>query len=331
MRIAIIGATGMLGHHATLAAAGQHELVIVHRGRSPLDRFAGIRFAEAIADLDDAESMKRALRDVEAVINCAGYYPTVPKPWREEVATATAQMENFYRACEGRSLRKIVYLGGAIALRRHPGGQPGDETLEYPSAPDNKNPYVQVKWAMDRQALEKARAGLPVVIGIPTMSFGEHDYGPTTGRLVVEIANGTLPGYVRGKRNVVYSGDAGRGMIRVCEQGRPGERYLLTGANLTMDELVSKIAAAARVDAPRPIPLPMARLASAVQTFRYRHLKGPLPTVNATAIAVMSAGQYLNGAKAERELGFRARVPVDEAIERALRWFREQGYVKKRA
>lgn len=329
MRIGIIGATGMLGHHAALAAADAgHELTVIHRAGTALERLTPLRFRAAAADLDDRLSLQRALADVDAVINCAGYYPTVPRPWREDVRRALTQMENFYAACEGRPLAKIVYLGGAIALRRHPQGLPGDETLDYPGEPANRNAYLQVKWAMDRQALDKARAGLPVVIGIPSMTFGEHDHGPTTGRLIVEIARRTLPGYVRGRRNVIYAGDAGRGLVKACETGRTGERYLLTGANVTMDDLVAAIARIAAVPRPRAIPLPLARAVSALQTWRYRYLRGPLPKVDATAIAVMSAGQFLDGVKAERELGFRAAVALDETIERALRWFRQAGYLQ---
>ena len=329
MRIAIIGATGMLGHHTAEAVVGSgHELTVVHRASTSLDQLKTLRFKSTVADLNDRASLANSLADVDAVINCAGYYPTVPRPWREDVRLGLAQMENFYAACEGKQLKKIVYLGGAIALRRHPQGEPGDETLDYPSEPENKNPYVQVKWAMDQQARDKARAGLPVVIGIPSMTFGEHDYGPTTGRLIVEIANGTLPGYVRGKRNVIYAGDAGRGLVKVCEAGRPGERYLLTGTNISMDELMAKIATAAGKSAPKAIPLPVAKLVSRIQTLRYQYLKGPLPKVDATAIAVMSAGQFLSGKKAEQELGFKSSVSLDEAITRALRWFRQVGYVR---
>lgn len=328
MRIAIIGATGMLGHH-TAAAAVQagHELTVVHRASTALDRLQPLRFRAVVADLNDRASLSKALAAVDAVINCAGYYPTVPRDRREDVRLGLAQMENFYAACEGKSLSKIVYLGGAIALRKNPSGEPGDETLDYPGEPESKNPYVQVKWAMDRQAREKARAGLPVVIGIPSMTFGEHDYGPTTGRLIVEIAKGTLPGYVRGKRNVIYAGDAGRGLVRVCEAGRAGERYLLTGTNIGMDELVAKIAAIAHAPVPKPIPLPVASLVSGMQTLRYRYLKGPLPKVDATAIAVMSAGQFLSGAKASTELGFKSGISLTETISRALHWFKQAGYV----
>jgi len=144
----------------------------------------------------------------------------------------------------------------------------------------------------------------------------------------VEIANRTLPGYVKGNRNVIYAGDAGRGLVRVCEQGRPGERYLLTGENISMSELVTKIAQIAGAPVPRAIPVAVARAASALQTARYQWLKGPVPRVDATAIAVMSAGQYVNGAKARSELGFTATETLDDAIKRALVWFRSNGYVK---
>src|SRR5258708_15501203 len=105
---------------------------------------------------------------------------------------------------------------------------------------------------MDRMARERAREGLPVVIGIPSMCFGEYDRGPTTGQLIVDIANRTLPGYIHGNRNVIYAGDAGRGLVLACEAGRIGERYLLTGTNLPMTELVPMIARVAGVPAPPP-------------------------------------------------------------------------------
>ncbi len=328
MRIAIIGATGMIGHHTARAAIDRgHEVVVIHRASSNLGQLADIQFTSAIADLDDRESLTRALAGVDAVINCAGYYPTVPRPWREEVKTATAQMDHFYAACAQHKLHKIVYLGAAIALPKQPQGEPGDESLQYPDEPANKNPYLQVKVAMDAQARAQAKAGLPVVIGIPTMTFGEYDYGPTTGRLIVELARQRLPGYVTGNRNVIYAGDAGLGLVRVCEDGKPGERYLLTGENHSMAALVQKITGAAGVPMPKPVPLAGARFVAWLQALRYRWFKGPLPKIDATGIAVMSAGQFLKGDKAQQELGFRASVSADEAIRRALQWFRQQGYL----
>src|ERR1043166_342798 len=99
MRIGIIGATGMLGHHAARAAVARgHAVHVVHRASSKLGLLGDLCYTSAVADLDDAASLARALDGVDAVINCAGYYPTVPRPWQAEVQTALAQMDNFYDA-----------------------------------------------------------------------------------------------------------------------------------------------------------------------------------------------------------------------------------------
>jgi dihydroflavonol-4-reductase len=318
----------MLGHHTALAAlrAG-HEVVAVYRNPHSLEAIRDIPLEAKQADLNDREALRNAFTAVDAVINCAGYYPTIPRPWREEVQTAKAQMQNFYDACTNLPLHKIVYLGAAIALPRDPTGRPGNEELRYREQPDKKSPYLQVKWALDEQALTMAQAGLPVTIGIPTMTFGEFDPGNTTGRFIIELATRSLPGYVNGRRNVIYAGDAGRGLVRVCEAGRPGERYLLAGENLTMEALIGKVAVTVGAPMPKAIPLNVARLVSAWQAFRFK-LGGPEPKVTDSAIAVMSLGQFIDGEKARQQLGFHPEVSVDEAIAHALKWFQGNGLVK---
>lgn len=329
MKIGIIGATGMLGHHTALALQSKgYDLAVIHRPGSKLDKIGDLKFTAHVADLDDPQALGDALRSVDAVINCAAYYPTVPRPWRVDLQNGLTQMENFYRACENAKLKQIVYLGAAIALQKKPDGTPGDETLDYPGTPADKNPYVQVKWAMDQQALQKARDGLPVCIGIPTLTLGEYDFGPTTGAFIVETVNQTLPGYVDGKRNVIYAGDAGRGLALVCEKGRPGERYLLTGHNMRLGELIEMIARAGNVRAPKTFPLAMVKLLARLQEARYKLGLGPVPKISRTAVAVMGAGQYLDGAKAERELGFKAEVSIEEAVARALAWFKQADYIR---
>ncbi len=325
MRIAIIGATGMIGHHTALAAerAG-HETVVLHRAGSQTRHLDDLRAERRIASLEDTSSLTAALQGVDAVINCAGYYPTVPRPWRAEVAHASAQMASFYQACAGLPLHKIVYLGAAIALPRLGDGSPGHADLRYRSPPVDKNPYLQVKWALDEMAHAQAAQGLPVVIGIPSMTFGEYDYGLTTGRLIVEIASGRMPRYVRGQRNTIYAGDAGRGLLACATDGRAGQRYLLTGENTDMDRLTRLIAEAAGVPPPQPVALGVARMVSRIQGWKWK-LGGPAPVISPTAIAVMSAGQHLDGSKAASELGYQPEVGLGDAIGRALAWFKTQG------
>lgn len=319
----------MIGHHtaATVLERG-HELTVIHRASSNLDKLNDLTFQSAVADLSDESALIAALSQVDAVINCAAPYPVEPISWQDEVRRSLTAMDSFYSACEQADLKKIVYLGGAIALQKRDDGSPADEHDEYQQAPSNKNPYLQAKWAMDNQAIQKAQQGLPVVIGIPSMSFGEFDYGPSTGQLLVGVANQTLPGYVQGKRNVIYAGDAGLGLVLACEKGQAGERYLFTGTNISMDELVAIMSRICGKPKPKTLPLAVAKLVSKIQTFKYKRLKGDLPKVSDTAIAVMSSGQFLNGNKARKELGFEATHSLDDTIAKAYTWFVDNGYIK---
>jgi len=324
MRIAILGATGMLGHHAARAVLDDgHQLVVLYRNPASLARLADLRYEGRQAELADRVALTRALHGVDGVINAAAPYPSAPRPWREEVIAATQQMQVFYHAVDDAKVARIVYVGAAIALPRRPDAKPADGSERYLGEPASHNPYLQMKWAMDEQALHLAAKGLPVVIGIPAMSFGEHDYGPTTGQLITGIAKGSLTRYVRGERNVVAASDAGRGLVLALLRGTPGQRYLLTGHNTDMDKLTALIARLAKVPAPKPAPLALARASGRAQAWRYRAFGGALPTISDTAIAVMSAGQHLDGSRS-LAIGYAPRVSLEDTVERALRWFKAQ-------
>ncbi len=328
MRIGVIGATGLLGHHALLAArqAG-HEAVALYRTQAKLEHLGALDVERRRADLADRDALVPALRGLDAVIHAAAYYPTVPRHWRDEVATAGALMDNFYRAAQAAGVGRLVYVGAAIALPRPADGRPADGSERYAAMPPSRNPYVRVKWALDELALARAAQGVPVCIGIPSMSFGEYDFGPSTGQLIEGIATRSLRAYVRGRRNVVYAGDAGRGLVLAAERGASGQRYLFTGTNTDMDQLTALVARLAGVPAPRPLPLALARLLASAQKCRYRCLRGPAPTISDTAIAVMSAGQHLDGRRSAAALGYAPQVGLEETLRRALAWCRAAGRV----
>ncbi|SDK35146.1 NAD-dependent epimerase/dehydratase family protein [Pseudomonas indica] len=327
MKIAVIGATGLLGHHVSRAVrdAG-HELVVVHRSASRIERLEYLEPECRSAELLDHPALSRALEGLDGAIFCAGQYPRRPRRWQEEVASALDQTNHFYAACLSAQVPRILYVGASIALPRHPEGLPGHEGLFYEGMPRWRNPYLLCKWALDEQAREQARNGLPVVIGIPGMTLGEFDIGPSTGRLITAIGDGTMRYYVPGRRNLIDAADAGRGLLLALEKGRVGERYLLTGQNIEVGELTARIAAKLGVPAPQPMPLALAKGIAALGRLRYR-LTGREPQLNDTTIAVMAGGQFLDGSKAREELGFEARIPLDVTLDRAIGWFRENGYL----
>lgn len=329
MKIGIIGGTGMLGHHLAIAAQlRQYEVMIIHRESSDLSRIKDLKYESRIANLNDRGSLIRAMQGLDMVANCGAYYPTLPKPLSQEIKTARLQMQFFLDAVKEAGIKRALYLGGAIAMPKSKTGV-GNENLFYDKAPENPAPYVQVKWLMDKMAREAANNGIPLIIGIPPMTFGEYDYGPTTGRLIVDLANKSLPAYVRGDRNIVYAGDAGRGLLLALEKGRFGERYLITGHNTNTDDLVSNICKKAEVPLLKKVlPLGLAKVISKLQEIRYILFRGTPPTLSSTAIAVLAGGQHLDGTKAKEELGYEPDLTIAEAIERAHRWFIKEKYIQ---
>lgn len=327
MKIAVLGATGLLGHHAARAVkAAGHQLVLIHRPTSRIERLMYLEPECRAADLLDHAGLTRALSGLDGVIFCAAGYPKRPRRWQEEVSSALDQTNHFYAACLAAHVPRILYTGAAIALPRHPEGLPGHEGLFYEGMPRWKNPYLLSKWALDEQAREQARSGLPVIIGIPGMCLGEFDAAPSTGRLIVAMAQGWMTHYVPGRRNLLDAADAGRGLLLALEKGRVGERYLLTGQNIELAELTERIANRLGVQPPQPMPLALAKGMAVLGRLRYR-LSGELPKLDDTAIAVMAGGQFLDGSKARHELGFVAETPLDVTLERTIGWFRANGYL----
>lgn len=114
MKYAVLGATGLLGHHAARAirAAG-HDLVLIHRPSSQIQRLAYLEPECRVAEMLDHAGLERALRGLDGVIFSAGYYPSRPRRWQEEVASALGQTNPFYAACLQARVPRILYCSAA--------------------------------------------------------------------------------------------------------------------------------------------------------------------------------------------------------------------------
>jgi dihydroflavonol-4-reductase len=160
----------------------------------------------------------------------------------------------------------------------------------------------------------------------PTLCLGEHDRKPTSGRLVLEIAEGRMPFYLEAPVNVVYSGDVGRGIAAALAGGRPGERYLLAGDDTTFGWLVRQIAYEAGTRPPHlRAPFLLARAAAPFvdAVARARGAQG----FASVGVDLLSASRRFDGSAA-RELDLPEPTPAVETVRRAVRWFREVGMLK---
>jgi dihydroflavonol-4-reductase len=180
----------------------------------------------------------------------------------------------------------------------------------------------------EQLALEAGQSsGTEVVVVNPTTPVGERDIKPTpTGRIVVDFLKKKFPAYVDTGLNLVDVRECARGHIAAFEKGRSGERYILGGENLTLKQILDKLAAITGLPSPRvKVPYVMALATGVVDEVVTGRIMGREPRATIDAVRMGRKKMFVSSAKAERELGWK-RMPVDDALRRAVHWFQSNGY-----
>jgi dihydroflavonol-4-reductase len=188
-------------------------------------------------------------------------------------------------------------------------------------------PYKRSKFMAEQVAIKAARAGQDVVIVNPTTPVGERDIKPTpTGRIVVDFLKKKFPAYVDTGLNLVDVKECARGHIAALEKGRPGERYILGGENLTLKQILDRLAAITGLPSPTiRVPYFVALATGVIDEIVTGRLLGREPRATIDAVRMGRKKMFITSAKAERELGWKV-VPVADALARAATWFSENGY-----
>jgi len=229
-------------------------------------------------------------------------------------------------ACDAGASR-IIYTSSVATLGIDPAGLPADEGTPSTLA-DMIGHYKRSKFLAEEAVRAMTRdEGAPVIIVNPSAPVGPRDIKPTpTGRMIVEAAAGRMPAFVDTGLNVVHVDDVAAGHLLAWRKGKIGERYVLGGENMALADILAAVAAlcgrkAPTVRIPHAAILPVAWLAESWT----RLTGGSEPFVTVDGIRMARKKMYFSSARAERELGYRAR-PASDAFADAVAWFREKGY-----
>jgi dihydroflavonol-4-reductase len=276
-------------------------------------------------DLRDPESLARAVAGCAVVYHVAADYRLWAKDPSELYRSNVEGTRNLLTAARDAGVERVVYTStvGCIGVPRD---RPGNEDSEV-HLDEMAGAYKRSKFQAEQVALEFARAGLPVVIVNPTAPIGDHDFRPTpTGKIVVDYLKGDLPAFVDTGLNLVDVEDTAEGHLLACERGKSGERYILGCENLTLQQILVRLAAISGGTAPRwRIPYAVAYAAGLAST-GWANLTGQEPRAPIDAVKMARKKMFVSLDKAKRDLGFNPQ-PIDGALKRAVDWFRSNGYV----
>ncbi|HXA40588.1 MAG TPA: hopanoid-associated sugar epimerase [Phenylobacterium sp.] len=327
--VLVTGASGFVGSAVAqaLAARGARLRVLV-RSSSPTANLKGLNAEVVEGDVRDPAAMTAALRGIRYFFHVAADYrlwaPDPEEIVRNNLDGARSAME----AALASGVERLVYTSSVATLRLRPDRSPADETQPLSEA-DAVGAYKRSKVAAEALVRHLVYdRGLPAVIVNPSTPVGPRDVRPTpTGRILVEAATGRMPAFVDTGLNLVHVDDVAQGHLMALERGRIGERYILGGQDIALQQMLAEIA---RLAGRRPptVKLPLGPLRPLAELAELAgRLTGREPFLTRDSLKMARHPMYFTSRKAQAELGYAAR-PHQEAIRDALDWFRAAGYLK---
>ncbi len=296
------------------------------RPTSRIDNIADLSAERVVGDLRDSESLKRGMSGCEFVFHVAADYRLWTRNGQELYDSNVEGTRNVLAAARDSGVRRVIYTSSVATMGFGNNGRLTDEKT--PVTLSNMiGDYKRSKFMAEQLVIEAGRGGQNVVIVNPTTPIGECDIKPTpTGRIVVDFLRRRFPAYVDTGLNLVDVADCALGHLLAMEKAVPGERYILGGENLTLKQILDKLAAITGLPSPKlKLPYAVAYATGVVDTLVSGTIMGREPRVTLDSVRMGRKKMFVTSAKAERELGWNP-GPVDGALRRAVEWFQANGY-----
>jgi dihydroflavonol-4-reductase len=323
----LTGATGFVGSHVarTLAEKGA-DLRLLVRTNSNKKNLDDLKADLVTGDLRDSGSLEKGIAGCDVVFHVAADYRLWVRDPDEMYRANVEGTRAILEAARKANIRRVVYTSSVATMGFTSNGQPADEKSPV-SLANMIGPYKRSKFMAEQVAIEAARAGQDVVIVNPTTPVGERDIKPTpTGRIVIDFLKKKFPAYVDTGLNLVDVRECALGHVAALEKGRSGERYVLGGENLTLKQILDKLAVITGLPSPRVrVPYVIALATGVVDELVTGRILGREPRASIDAVRMGRKKMFASSAKAEHELGWNV-MPVDDALLRAVDWFRQNGY-----
>lgn len=326
MAVLVTGATGFVGSWLVRRLIEQRETVyVLHRANSSLDDLQGLTFKSCLGDITDPQSLERAVQDVDTVFHLAGVvgYTRAERGLMERVNVQGTQ--NVVDAIKKTS-KKLVYMSSVVAVGASFDGKPLNEESPYNLSHLDLGYFETKKRAEEIVKDATAKGLIGSVILNPSTIYGAADAKKGSRKTQLKVAQGKLPFYTGGGVSVVSVHDVIPAVLKARDIGRNGERYILSGENLTIKNLFERIAGVAGVKPPG-IFLPnfvvhtLGKLGDGLEKIGR---KGPISGENAWTSVLF---HWFDHAKAASELNFRPR-PAQESIAESVEWMKHNGYLK---
>lgn len=321
-KVAVTGANGFVGNNLCrqLLQHGHEVSALVFNNQDaiqdlPLEVFRG--------SIMNEEDIYQFTAGQEVVFHCAGIISIAGDINGKVFQTNVIGSENVVRACIKNKVKRMIYMSSIQAFQLPYGETELNETA--PSANENSPVYDYSKATAEQRILELAEDQLEIIILNPAALFGPYDFEPSlTGKTFIDLAKGKMPALIKGGFDFVDIRDVVDSAINAMEQGRHGERYLLSRQWISVYELGKAISKVSGKPAPKLELPPQVALWTLPFIKGYSKLMNTPPVYTRASLDILQKGKNVSNAKAHKELGHINR-PFDTSIKETLAWFEANG------
>jgi len=328
MRVLVTGGTGVVGRPLLERLVGEGaELSALARSEASATTLRELGAKPVRGDVLDLDSLAAAMRGCELVYHAAGYNAFCLRDPAPMFEVNVRGSENVVRAAADAGVRRVVYTSSAATLGERKGTVGSEDS---PHRGRFLSEYERSKFEAERAVLATAEeTGADVVCVNPASVQGP---GRATGstRLLLDYLNGRLRAVVDSTLSLIDVDDCTTGHLLAAERGQAGERYVLSGATLTVREGLALLSRISGVEQPvRTVP-PWLAIAVAAVAETVAWVRRDTPRICRELARTLTHGHVYDGTKASRELGLRY-TPIEETLRRTIVWWKEQGLLPSAA
>lgn len=326
-RVLVTGATGFIGSAVVRALRARDVPVrALVRSTSNQDNLKGLGVEVVAGDLQDRQSLDRAVAGCQQLYHVAAHYALWAQDPSVFYAINVDGTKHLLDAAAQAGVGRVVYTSTIGTIGLPCPGELATETTPI-SAVQFSGDYKRSKFLAEQAVLTLAQAGFPVVIVNPSAPVGAHDVKPTpTGQVILDFMRGRMWAYLDTGMNIIDVEDVAIGHLNAMERGRIGERYILGHRNVSLRQLFGLLSEITGVKAPslklpRGLVLPLAYL----NKWMADYVTHRSPRIPLEGVKMAKYYMHYDSTKAIRELAL-PQTPIEHALEQAVRWFRAHGY-----
>lgn len=322
MKIFVTGGNGFIGSVVVRRLVEQgHHVRCMLRDTSDTARLSGLEFERAPGDVRDAATVLAGAQGCDGIIHLASLssWNDIHSPLMHDVVIGGSR--NVLDAARAAGNLRTVFVSSIIAVNGTADPVVQDETSEC-TLPLHKLVYAQSKREVEAMCRAAAAKGLPVTIVNPAEVYGPEDTALITAGNLIDFAKSSPVLVPSGGTSVVYVEDVADGIIAALERGRPGERYILGGENMSIRQL-AELTLELLGQKKKIMLLPNGLIRGVAKVGSALHI--PLP-FNPAVIPYATLYWFMDNAKAKRELGVTFR-PAREALVPTIEWLKSSGRV----